>query len=93
MALQDFFKNDNVFTADYIRNNISDAYKSRNKFVHEGLGIDNEYIYSKPLHSYQGITPGMKPFAHIGIYFYPSNIETIRNLFQITIKAIRSFRK
>ncbi len=93
LVLQDFFKNDNVFTADYIRNNISDAYKSRNKFVHEGLGIDNEYIYSKPLHSYQGITPGMKPFAHIGIYFYPSNIETIRNLFQITIKAIRSFRK
>ncbi|MDE6504825.1 MAG: hypothetical protein K2L42_03040 [Clostridia bacterium] len=93
LALQDFFKSDSDLTDDFIRSNIEEAYRARNKFVHEGIGVDNEYVYSKPLNSYQGLMPGMKPFAHIGLYHYPSNIKNIKNIFDITIRVIRSYRK
>lgn len=93
LALQEFFVNDNDFTSEYIRENIQEAYKYRNKFVHEGVGVDNEYIHAKPLNSYQGTILGMKPFAHIGIYYYPSNIKNIINLFKITIKTILDYIK
>ncbi len=92
LALQNFFKNDNI-TDGYVRENIEKVYKSRNKFVHEGMGVDNEYIYSKPLSSYQGSIPGMKPFAYIGVNHSPSNIENIKNMFEITIEVIRSYKK
>lgn len=92
-ALQKFFKNDREFNDNYIRNNVMQAYNSRNKFVHEGVGVENEYTYSKPLHDYQGFYIGMKPFAHIGIYHRPSNIENIKNLFTITIQVLRNYKK
>lgn len=93
LALQEFFKNDKKLNDDFIRDNITQAYKSRNKFVHEGVGVENEYTYSKPLNNYQGFQIGMKPFAHIGIYHYPSNIENLRNLFTITIQVLRNYKK
>ena len=65
----------------------------RNKFVHEGIGVENECIYAKWLNDYQGMYPGMKPFAHIEIYHSPSNLENIKNLFKITIKTIMDYRK
>lgn len=93
LALQEFFKNDKKLNDNFIRDNVTQAYKSRNKFVHEGVGVENEYTYSKPLNDYQGFQIGMKPFAHIGIYHYPSNIENLRNLFTITIQVLRSYKK
>ena len=93
LALQEFFKNDKKLNDDFIRDNITQAYKSRNKFVHEGVGVENEYTYSKPLNDYQGFQIGMKPFAHIGIYHYPSNIDNLRNLFIITIQVLRNYKK
>ena len=93
LALQEFFKNDNKISDDFIRDNITQAYKSRNKFVHEGVGVENEYTYSKPLNDYQGFHIGMKPFAHIGIYHYPSNIENIKILFTITIQVLRNYKR
>ena len=92
LELQKFFLLSNRFDDDFIRNNIEQAYKSRNKYVHEGIGVENEYVYSKSLYSYQGIYPGMKPFAHIGLSHYPSNIENIKNLFRITIEAIINYK-
>ncbi|MBR2506607.1 MAG: hypothetical protein IKB70_06785 [Bacilli bacterium] len=93
LALEDFFQEKKVFDGNFIRINIEQAYKSRNKYVHEGVGVENEYVYSKPLNSYQGIYPGMKPFAHIGLYHYPSNIENIKNLFRIAIESIINYKE
>ena len=93
LALQDFFKDDNIITDNFIRDNIEQAYKSRNRFIHEGIGVENAHVYSKPLNSYQGLTPGMKPFAHIGIYHFPDNIRNLKNLFDITIKIIKDYPK
>ena len=93
LALQEFFKNDKKLNDDFIRDNVTQAYKSRNKFVHEGVGVENEYTYSKPLNDYQGFQIGMKPFAYIRIYHYPSNIENLRNLFTITIQVLRNYKK
>ena len=91
LALQEFFVSHKRLTEDFLRKNVEQAYKSRNRYVHEGIGVENEYVYSKSLHSYQGIYPGMKPFAHIGLSHYPSNIENIKNLFRITIEAIINY--
>lgn len=93
IALQNFFRENCNIREDFIRDNITQAYKLRNKFVHEGIGVENEYIYSKPLNDYQGVHIGMKPFAHIGIYHYPSNIENLKNLFTITIQVLRNYKK
>lgn len=93
LALQDFFANDNEFSCDYIRENIEKAYRSRNKFVHEGIGVYNEYIYAKSINSFQGAVNGMKPFAYSGIPCHPSNIDNIVNIFKIVIKVIRSYQE
>ena len=93
LALQDFFKDEKEFHDEFLGENISRAYQARNKFVHEGIGVENEYAYAKPLYDYQGLHIGMKPFAHIGIYHYPSNIGDLHNLFAITIQVLRNYKR
>ena len=93
LALEEFFKEATNFSPEFIRENISEAYKARNKFIHEGDGVENEHVYAKPLNSYQGIFPGMKPFSRLGLYHQPSNIKTIRNIFKITIEVILQYKE
>ena len=93
VALQDFFSNNNNLLASDIRKTITNAYRDRNKFVHEGIGVENEYKYSKPLGDLQGIVAGMKPFVHIGLNHCPSNISTIKNLFNITTEVILGYNQ
>ena len=59
---------------------IKNIYKYRNKILHEGLGYETKFLFSRSLTSYQGIYRGMKPFKYQGaIYPYEEivNIEII----------------
>lgn len=88
LALQEFLKNNDKFDDDFIRQNISAVYKIRNKFVHEGKGIENEFASSKSLYSYQGAVMGMKPFAYSGSIPYNAALIYIANLFEISKEVI-----
>ncbi|MCH5153617.1 MAG: hypothetical protein J1F71_00245 [Clostridiales bacterium] len=63
LALMDFIQQDTLFSESYIRQLVTSAYKLRNQFVHEGIGMDND-AYWKSINDCQGLAMGMKPFAH-----------------------------
>lgn len=88
LALQEFLKNNDKFDDDFIRQNISAVYKIRNKFVHEGKGIENEFVSSKSLHSYQGAVMGMKPFVYFGSVPYNEALIDLEKLFKISKEVI-----
>lgn len=88
LALQEFLKNNDKFDDDFIRQNISAVYKIRNKFVHEGKGIENEFVSSKSLNSYQGAVMGMKPFEYLGSVPYNEALIDLEKLFKISKEVI-----
>lgn len=90
-ALVDYFIDDSRFSENLIRQLISSAYKLRNKFVHEGMGIDNQYVYLKPLSDYQGEVMGMKPFVHSEIGQISNECRELHILFLLVGKVLRTY--
>lgn len=59
---------------------IKSIYKYRNKIIHEGVGLEEQFIRARSIYQSQGTYRGMKPF-HYGSSFYPDKdllgIDTI----------------
>lgn len=57
-------------------------YKYRNKIIHEGIGLEKQFICCRSINNYQGSFRGMKPFHYNGS-FYPNKdllgIDTLLN--------------
>lgn len=49
---------------------VKTLYKYRNKIIHEGIGLEKQFIRSRSINEYQGYYRGMKPFHYNGS-FYP----------------------
>lgn len=90
-ALVDFFQGDSNFSESLIRQLITSTYKLRNKFVHEGMGIGNEYVYLKSLNDYQGVVMGMKPFAHSELGFVSKPSRELYVLFILVGRVLRLY--
>lgn len=90
-ALIDFFQGDSQWCESLIRQLITSAYKIRNKFVHEGTGIDNEYVYLKSLSDYQGEVMGMKPFAHSEFCDISNHCRELYVLFLLVSRVLRTY--
>lgn len=69
---------------------LENVYKTRNKYSHEGLGYESEFTYSRRLHDYQGMYPGMKPFKHNGAFHSYSDLKDISNIFDLIIDILSS---
>lgn len=70
---------------------IGNAYKKRNKFVHEGQSIGYNYSTFKGLTSYQGLIRGMKPFVYGGDDAPRENIKLLHNLFVLIGDIIKKY--
>jgi len=64
-------------------------YKTRNKFVHEGVGIENK-ISSNRLNNYQGEILGMKPFTYNGSMSDDEDVNMVRELMSLVKDIIIS---
>lgn len=90
-ALVDYFKDDSQFSENLIKQLLSSTYKLRNKFVHEGMGIDNQYVYLKSLSDYQGEVIGMKPFAHSEFGQISKQCRELYILFLLVGRVLRTY--
>lgn len=75
--LSDIYSNE--ATENFIKT-IKTIYKYRNKIIHEGTGLEDQFIRSRSVYEHQGAYRGMKPFHYNGA-FYPDEdllgIDTI----------------
>ena len=90
-ALLSFFTNNNMeIKQKELDKIISETYKSRSKFLHEG--ISSVYPNPKYNNDIQGIYSGMKPFFHISVADYFNNfVENLKNLFHLTINILKNY--
>lgn len=70
---------------------VDNAYKKRNKFVHEGQSICYNFSTFKSLNNHQGLIRGMKPFAYGGGDIPIDNIKLLKNLFVLIGKIITKY--
>ena len=86
-----FMENNYGADSDAIKEVIENAYKKRNKFVHEGQSICYNFSTFKSLNSHQGLIRGMKPFAYGGGDIPIDNIKLLKNLFVLIGKIITKY--
>lgn len=61
----------NIYSEKEIKNLVEvirTIYKYRNKIIHEGIGLEKQFIRSRSIHDYQGSYRGMKPFHYNGSF-------------------------
>ncbi|MDO9628604.1 MAG: HEPN domain-containing protein [Acholeplasmataceae bacterium] len=75
---------------NHIKNTISQMYKKRNSFVHEGKRMDGYQIY-KPLNEYQGLIIGMEPLTFTQYFDSNHDLKHLSNLFAIVKEILLSF--